>query len=236
MKIPAVKKIHASDERDFCFLRTSGWLLACLLLAGCATPQRSVSANQNGSRPENIFTNAAVLPANLQRVAMLPVASEPSDQALAESCETFRPVILEELIHTRKFEVVSVDSELLRRRTGQTDWTGGETLPADFLGLLQREYACDAVLFCQLTAFHAYAPLTIGWRMKMVDVRTHKIIWAADEVFDAPKVTKSFKSWLVQQVRQSEDQESLNYWVAQNSPEHFGRESAARLLATLPER
>jgi hypothetical protein len=211
-------------------------LLACLLLAGCATSQPSAGQNKTGARPSNTFANVGFLPARLQRVAMLPVASEPSDPALAGNCEALRPVIREELIRTRKFEVVSVDPELLRRRTGRTDWTGGETLPADFLGLLQREYGCDAVLFCQLTTFRAYAPLTIGWRMKMVDVHTRQIIWAADEVFDTAKAPASFRGWLVQQVQEACGPESPAKWAAKNSPDSFSHAAAARLLATLPER
>jgi hypothetical protein len=144
--------------------------------------------------------------------------------------------LLEELIRTKKFEVVSVSPEILRRHTGRADWTGAEILPADFFSQLQREYGCDAVLFCQLTKFHAYAPLTIGWRMKLVDVHTRQIIWAADEVFDTKQPAVGAGAWLVQQERQLVTPEFNDEWAGLNSPSRFGRDSAARLLATLPER
>jgi len=166
---------------------------------------------------------------------MLPLACEEPGSALSESCEVLRPGLLEELIRTEKFEVVPVNSEILRRHTGRADWTGAETLPADFFSLLQREYGCDAVLFSELTTFRAYAPLTVGWRMKMVDVHTRQIIWAADEVFDA-KAAAGVGVWLIQHGRQLITPEFSDEWVVLNSPTRFGRYSAARLLATLPGR
>jgi hypothetical protein len=208
-----------------------GWLVVCLLLAGCATGEHSAGQPQPKSRPENVFVYSAVLPASLQRVAVLPVACEEAGPVSPDSCEALGPVLLDELTRTKKFEVVSVSPEILRRRTGRADWTGAETLPADFFGVLQRQYGCDAVLFCELTTFRAYAPLTIGWRLKMVDAHTRQIIWAADEVVEASRRTGNFQQWW-----QDMTPESADEWAMQNSPARFGRYAAARLLETLPER
>lgn len=217
-------------------VRMGAWLVACLLLAGCATTKQQASQPKPAGPPENVFVSAPVLPPSLQRVAVLPLASEEPGSALSENCGTLQPILLDELTRTKKFEVVSVSPEILRRYTGRADWTGAETLPADFFGLLQRQYGCDAVLFCQLTIYRAYAPLTIGWRLKMVDVRTRQIIWAADEVFDAKQPVVNVGTWLVQQGRQLVTPEFKDEWAVLNSPARFGRYSAARLLATLPER
>ncbi|MEJ0091156.1 MAG: hypothetical protein WDM80_15610 [Limisphaerales bacterium] len=86
-----------------------------------------------------------------------------------------------------------------------------------------------------MTTFRAYTPLTIGWRMKLVNVHTRQIIWAADEVFDA-KAADGVGAWLVEQGRQLITPEFSDEWAVLNSPSRFGRYSAARLLATLPER
>jgi hypothetical protein len=209
--------------------------MAGMLSAGCATTEHQTPPMSSTARPENIFTYPSVLPPNLRRVALLPIACDEPGSMLVDSCETLRPGLLEELIRTQKFEVVSVSPEILRRHAGRSDWTGAEILPTDFLGMLHREYGCDAVFFCQLTTFRAYSPLTIGWRMKMVDVHTRQIIWAADEVFDA-KAAAGVGSWLIQQGRQLITPEFSDEWAVLNSPSRFGRYSAARLLATLPER
>ena len=123
---------------------------------------------------------------------------------------------------------------MLRSRTGQSGWTGAEVLPADFFESLRRAYGCDAVLFCQLTVFRAYAPLAVGWRMKMVDTRTRQILWAADEVFDAgqPSVLNGARHYQLAEHRASEPDD----WGIRNSPRQFGQYAAAQLAARLPDR
>jgi hypothetical protein len=132
---------------------------------------------------------------------VLPLARDESHVDLSSGCETLDPILQSELVKTKKFEVVAASPEMLRTLTGRLAWTGAEILPSDFFGSLQRAYGCDAVLFCQLTTFRAYAPLAVGWRMKLVDARTQKIIWAADEIFDAgePAVAKDAEQFQKQE-------------------------------------
>jgi len=107
-------------------------------------------------------------------------------------------------------------------------------LPGEFFESLQRTYGCDAVLFCQLTVFQAYAPLAVGWRFKMVDVRTRQILWVADEVFDAGQrsVLNGARRYDLSNFKSRES----DGWGIRNSPRQFGQYAAARLLATLPDR
>lgn len=207
------------------------------------------------ARPEdNVFVSAAILPSSLKRVVILPLAHEESQAELSGGCEMLYPVLQAELIKTKKFEVVAASSKTIQGLTGQASWTGAEVLPADFFASMQRVYGCDAVLFCELSAFHAYPPLMIGWRMKLVDVATQKIIWAADVAYDAsdPAVSKSaqefekqqegvekpvsfFKrllTWFDRRAEPVTDQP----WTVLNSPRYFGQFSSAKLLQTLPER
>src|ERR1022692_2937979 len=93
-------------------------LAACALFAGCATQARHVGLLTPEYRPENIFTYAH-LPSNFQRVAVLPLACEAPRAELPEGCEALTPVLLTEVAKTKKFEVVSVNSEMLRSCTGQ---------------------------------------------------------------------------------------------------------------------
>ena len=208
-------------------------LAACAMFAGCATQAHHAGVLTPDYQPENIFTYAH-LPSNFQRVAVLPLAYEAPRADLPEGCEALTPVLLTEVAKTKKFEVVSVNSDMLRSCTGQSGWTGAEVLPADFFESLRRSYGCDAVLFCQLTVFHPYAPLAVGWRMKMVDTRTRQILWAADEVFDAgqPSVLSGARHYQLAEHRASEADD----WGIRNSPRQFGQYAAAQLVARLPGR
>lgn len=186
------------------------------------------------SPPGNTYRVSEEMPHTVRRVAVLPLATGASSDLILGG-ETMQPIILDELIKTRRFEVVPVDPEKLRSVTGQTRWTDTEALPAGFFGFLRREYACDAVLFSELTAFRGYAPLNIGWRLKLADARTGKILWASDELFDASDPN------ILNQVRHHSlvpwgDSEPLNDWHVENSPRDFGRFFIAEVLATLPDR
>ena len=207
---------------------------ACALCAGCATQARDLGVAASENRVENTFSYPPTLPLSLQRVAVLPLGCEEPRADLPDGCDALNPVLLAELAKLKKFEVVAVNRENLRSRTGRSAWTGAEVLPAEFFDSLQRTYGCDAVLFCQLTVFHAYAPLAVGWRFKLVDVHTRHILWAADEVFDAGQQSVLNAAQRYQQTNFKSRE--TDGWSVRNSPRQFGQYAAARLLATLPER
>jgi hypothetical protein len=230
-------------------------ILACMILLGGAVLTRDTIVFGQDSKLQNVFAVSPFLPQDLKRVVVLPLAREESRVDLTSGSEMLDPILQAELVKTKKFEVIPAGTEILRSLTGRSGWTGSEILPADFFGSLQRAYGCDAVLFCQLTTFRAYAPLAVGWRLKLVDARTQKILWAADEVFDAgePAVAKGAEQFQKQQQNVHGETKSLlktllNYadrqppsaledqWAILNSPRYFGQYSAVKLLQTLPER
>jgi len=206
------------------------------------------------AQSDNVYSSSGLLPATLKRVVVLPLAHEDPSADLESGCETLSPVLLSELIKTKKFEVVAANPRTIQGLTGQPTWTGAEVLPTDFLASLQRLYGCDAVLFCQLSTYHAYPPLVIGWRMKLVDVSTQKIIWAADMVFDAgdPAVSKSAEAYQKQQqgaekpstflkrvwiwLNRQPEPATDDQWTILNSPRYFGEFSTSTVLQTLPKR
>ena len=206
-------------------------------------------------KPDNIFSASPVLPATLKRVVVLPLAHEESRSDLADGCEMLDPVLQAELINTKRFEVITVGGPALESLTELSSWTGAEALPAKFFDSLKQAYGCDAVLFCQLTAFQPYAPLAVGWRMKLVDVSTQKIIWAADMLYDAGNATvaKGAKQFQQQQqggpnapkrifnfvsdwIYHGTEPATEDQWIILKSPRLFGQYSAVKLLQTLPER
>jgi len=219
----------------------AGWTIGFFAISGsfvgCQFSPLQTSLFQRDFRPDNVYAYPPKLSLELQRVAVLPLAAEITSSDLPEGCEALSPILLEQLMKTKKFEAVAVAADQLRSRTGRAAWTGTENLPANFFAFLRREYGCDAVLFAELTTYHAYAPLAVGWRLKLVDTRTGQIIWAAEEQFDAarPAVAQAARQFAQHQpfFQMAGDEKN---WVALNSPRQFGRYSAAALLETLPER
>ncbi len=221
----------------------AGGLLACCgLLAGCHSltsltwlkPRQEVPGA--GATRDNVYLSAPVLPPDVKRVAVLPLTTDERYADLLAGRETLDPVLNAELTKTERFEVIRVTGEGLRNCTGSTGWRGEEALPPGIFSSLRETYGCDAVLFCQLTEFRAYAPLAVGWRLKLVDARTRQILWAGDEIFDAGQSAVKVGASRYQSKHQRSGKALPDDWVMQNSPRRFGQYTVAKLLATLPAR
>ena len=187
-------------------------------------------------KPDNIFLSGGKLPGDIKRVAVLPLSCDGRQTDLAAGCEALEPVLLEELIKTKHFEVIQISRDKLRRLTGRADWTGEDILPAGILNSLKMQSGCDAVLFSELTEFRAYPPLAIGWRLKLVDVRQKKTVWAGDEHFDAGNLAVISGARLYQKRGQVVLDDKTSGWLAVNSPRRFGQYSIDSILGTLPAR
>ncbi len=227
---------------------SSAWQRKCQLagifVGACFIVSNSVLAqtnpppilDKNVYQPDNVFVVSEKLSAKTLRVAILPLASQNNHGNLPEGCETLTPIVLDQFVKTKRFEAITIDADKLRAATGRATWTGLEILPNNFMAYLQREYACDAVLFGEVTQFRAYAPLAIGWRFKLVDVRTGKVIWAVDETFDASNVKVAKAAQRFEHPKPLIPFLESGDWAVLNSPRRFGNYSVAALLATLPER
>jgi hypothetical protein len=219
------------------WVAASAALAACALSIGChtvATPSDLVRGK--GYEPQNVYAESTLLPKNIRRVAVLPLVCDESDSVMNEGRATLEPVLMSELIKTKKFEVVSSDGAFLKNRTSSAVWNSEETLPPDMFALLRDNSACDAVLFARLTVFRAYPPLAIGWRLRLVDAETGRTLWAADEVFDGGQPAVSDGARRHQLTEERDPYGVPNEWFIQNSPAKFGQYTAARLFATLPPR
>ena len=223
-------------EKIWRVVRSAGCIAVCGVLVSCQTAPVQTSVFRRDFRPDNVFVYPPRLSLDFRRVAVLPIAPASASGDLPAGCEALAPVLLEQITKTKKFEAVAVNAGYLSQRMGQAHWTGREVLPPDFFAYLRREYDCDGVLFVELTAYRACAPLAVGWRFKLVDARTQQIIWAADELFDAtqPAVRRAAAKFgqetpILPVVTEKD-------WAVLNSPRRFGRYTASALLDTLPER
>ena len=201
---------------------------------GCALPQPPGHVLAAPFRPQNVYGSGATLPLNLRRVAMLPVSCDQTSPEMVEGREALEPILRDELQKTRRFEITPIGTDALQARTGKPAWGCEDTLPRDLFTWLNEARGCDAVLFCKLTVFRGDAPLAVGWRMRLVDLRTGATIWAEDETFDAqrPAVQAGARHYQLGQWHGCG--RNPDEWVIENSPRQFGQYAAARLLATMP--
>ena len=226
------------DARTRYFACLLACLAGCGLLNGCASPESlsQIDLMKPVYHPDNVFQYTPVLPYDLKRVAVLPLAYDQNRYDLQDGCRSLDPILQAELIKTKKFEVIPVSREVLQSRTGHSTWTGAEILPSTFFDSLREVYGCDGVLFCQLTVYRAYAPLAVGLRMRLVDARTRQTLWATDETLDATFQAPPKDPIVYPLVEPDMTDDSVKRWSVLNSPREFGQYAAAQILATLPAR
>lgn len=208
-----------------------------LFVAGCSLipePQRQLATPSY--QPENVFTGAPALPPNLKRLAVLPISCDQDPWELQAGREILQPILQSELGKTKKFEVLAISPDLLRATTGSTGWSDDEALPAKFFEVLRERSGCDAVLFCRLTAFRSQAPLAVGWRMRLVDDRSHATLWSVDEIIDDGQSGVRAGARRFQRAELQAGNNVPDDWLISNSPRQFGQYATALLLRTMPPR
>ena len=174
------------------------WIAALLLLlpAGCATHPKMTVDWRNGPffQPTN-FSGLPELPVDVLRVALLPPAG--LETLPQESASGLIQALRASLGAATRFEIVYVDPALVRAFTGRDAVQSVDTLPSVLFERIARDQAADAVLFVDLTLYHAYPPLGIGLRAKLVRLTGNRpILWAFDQVFDTrtPSVANSARA------------------------------------------
>lgn len=205
-------------------------------LAGCASSSGLRRLSAAAYEPANIHRAEASLPDQIKRVALLPVTALSDEPGMDFGRESLGPILANELGRVRLFELVLVGPEELRALTGRPAWTGEEQLPLDFFEKLKDKLGVDAVLFSRLTQYRPYEPLSVGWRLKLVDADDPHLLWAVDEVFDAgtASVATAARRFARSQPGAPGTASEVDDILA--SPRRFGQYTAHALFATLPGR
>jgi hypothetical protein len=230
IKIAGAAKLFDMLPAKFFFTLILG--SAVISLSGCATDPLASCVAGADYRPSNVYTDEAPLPARLRRVAVLPLTFAGEHAESEYGRDTLEPVLIEEFRRTRQFEVVPISRDQLLRWTGRTAWTGEERLPQDFFEKLYAATDADGVMFCRLTQYHAYEPLAVGWRLRLINMDDLRTVWAADEVFDARQsdVAKSARRFAHCEPAAADSRGILV------SPRHFTQYTLCELFKTLPAR
>jgi len=210
--------------------------IALLLVAGCES--QPVALLHKGKEkqyftPTN-FSGDSRLPVNLHRVVMLPVYG--GTVIPAETASSIEEVFVAELQKTLRFEVVRLSRTDCLRRFGAPEFSSVGVLPHDFLAILGREHAADAVMFVDITSYRGYRPLVLGVRAKLATVEQTRLLWSFDEVFSAddPLVGNSVRHFYG-----SADPSGIPIKTSQGalqSPGKFAAYVGAATFDTLPPR
>lgn len=206
------------------------------LAAGCSSGPFARNHLGDGGAPSNSYRAARVFPKEIRRVAVLPVTLADRTVVAESGQASLEPVLHTELRKGGLFELVIVSPAELRAWTGRDDWTAEEGLPHDFFTLLRERAVCDAVLFCRLSEYRPYAPLAVGWNLRLVDCRDRKVWWAVDEVYDAGReaVAGGARRYWADHLQTPGGASDASTML--RSPRRFGQYAVHAALATAPGR
>ena len=218
-------------------------VVASVMLAGCSTMDIVTRERVSGPgyRPANVYALPTGVPEKVRRVAVLPLVAESRGAQAEAGAEAMQSVLVSELVRSGVFEIFALSADELRHATGRGQWTAEEKLPPALLQRLRERHGCDAVLFSRLTQYRAFPPLAVGWSFKLVECpakvgETPRILWAADEVFDAgnPAVVNSARRYYLAQMKVSgplSDSQAILH-----TPRGFAQYTLHALALTLPLR
>ncbi len=219
--------------------RTLPWrlLLPALflaLLAGCdSLPSRDNARLGPFFHPTNVYA-APQLPANIRRVAIMPVGSS---AGLSETTlDQLDGSVVRSLNEVQRFESVPITRAECARITGKRFVLSTDQLPYDFIQSVTAKTAADAILFIDITHYSPYPPQTIDIRSKLVRLDDQSILWSIDQTFSAtdPSVVNAVRrQWYATQPPGIPADMSIN---ALDSPSRFADYAFTASFATMPPR
>ncbi len=208
------------------------------LLVGCSVLERTDRGAYIGPfhAPSNAHLTPGGLPADLMRVAVMPLTPGRGNVPAERGAPLLQAVLTEELSRARLFEVVTITSQRLHGLFNERAIYADAALPFDFLPKLARETGCQAVLFCELTTYRAYPPIGVGWKLHLFSLEDGQLIWATDEVFDAGQTTVNNSLRRHIRERQSSSILAATELLILNSPRELGRYSLGAIFQHLSEK
>ena len=107
-------------------------------------------------------------------------------------------------------------------------------LPYRLFERLLEKYNADGVMLMGITDYSPYVPLRIGVKAQLIELKSEKIIWGIDELFDGGREdvlygVRSFRREHAQQFFESLDQ------LGQLSPRVFSIYVGRKICETIPE-
>lgn len=209
-------------------------IVVALALAGCSEFPKSDPAKSGPFFAPSNVTTLGKLPAELRRVAILPVSG--NRQIADVSLDHVDQAIGTELTRTGRFETVVVSRDQLQQLAGVRSLNSTDALPVDFLQKLAKATGADGVLLSDVTHYSPYPPLLFGFRVKLARLPDGEILWAADNVFNAadPSVANAARRYNLS-LGADRGPGDLSHTVLQN-PSRFAAYVASATFQTLPPR
>lgn len=213
------------------FAATFSLALSGVHFSGCQTEREAIALEVPPYQPANVHGMGSPMPTTLRRVVVLPIWHAQDDWPfLAEMDHT----LAEELAKTGRFEVVRMSAAEMRTVFGSDRVASTDLLPANLMQVLRQRYAADAALLTDLTIYDPYRPITVGLRMKLLNLKTGELPWALDTVYNSGNAAVVSGARRYQIARQNQPFPLNRGLSILQSPSQFSRYAIWQSLCTLP--
>lgn len=197
-----------------------------LLVSGCTYDlARPSQVNQNDYyyvRPGTYF-------GGIGKVALF----EPLDETHSQDLSTaFMRIQAKELRKLHTFSVMPVyKSDAYWYNFENT--VNGE-YDTDVLDAIRKAYGVNAVIFGVITQYESFPKLNIGLRLRMLDLRTGKILWGVENVWDTNDLSTQKQMCEYYKANLKKSFEPLGAEILEVSPREFGKFVATEIASTIP--
>ena len=197
-----------------------GVLAAVVVLAGCA-PEATNRVGHYAAPRRDIVS--------VQRVALLPLANETDHPGteLGLTEELFQAVQICRLFHVQPVPPDAAEA---------ADLPNVGTAPMTFTDLarLRSTLGADGVLAGALTRWQPYPRMQMGLYLRLVDLRTGRVLWAVDHVWDATDehTQRRLRRFFCREA--GEGTEPFGWELGTVSPRAFQKFVAHEVTETLP--
>jgi hypothetical protein len=133
-------------------------------------------------------------PGWINRIVVLPI-HDSTRRLPSEVLDQYDQTWHNRLLHTQRAELVPVSREQLSLWIQRPSLDSVEILPSGWSKALSTATGAQAAVFLDLTQVVSQGHLRLGFRIKIVDLTDHSILWTADEIFDSsdPQLEKKIK-------------------------------------------
>lgn len=120
---------------------------------------------------------------NLRTVGRVAIVEVGNDSSYPEISADVTEALFLALQKKQAFGLTVVHRQDPAWRSLQLDLDSAYTL--EQLSAIRRTLKCDAVLVGTITEYRPYPHLTVGLRIKLIDVSSGELLWALEQVWDA---------------------------------------------------
>ncbi|MBN1521962.1 MAG: hypothetical protein JW928_05450 [Candidatus Aureabacteria bacterium] len=164
-----------------------------LISAGCRELQlkdRVTAAVSKKYEVDNFYVDPDLGEGRVRRVLFVPPRNLSDHTGTEDFLQDASSIMLMQIRKAKIFDIVPYETVLSpdeRAVIDALDIEGKGSYDADSLLKIAQNVNVQGILLCSITQYNPNQPLVFGMKLSLIQIRSGRIVWAVDEVFDAAR-------------------------------------------------